>query len=150
MPDRFPPPGPSHLSPPPIDPGSPFRAGVSRPATEDEWWLAVLWVEDADGVPRFRELAPASGPPPEPPLMRLGPAFAGALSGFILEDAGRLCIRLAPVAAPEDPSRPWAIPAAIRAAFRFEPLRVSTMAPDELTAVVLEGFARAVASLARR
>ncbi len=109
----------------------------------------VLWVEDDSGVPRFRDLAPASGPPPEPPLLRLGPAFAGALSGFSLEDAGRLQIRLAPVAPPEDPGRPWLMAAAIRAAFRFEPLRVATMAPDEVTDVVLAGFAQAVASLAR-
>ncbi|HYM82620.1 MAG TPA: hypothetical protein VEY67_00520, partial [Candidatus Dormibacteraeota bacterium] len=90
---------------------------MSRPATEDDWWLAVLWVEDVGGVPRFRELAPASGPPPEPPLTRLGPALAGALSGLILEDAGRLQIRLAPVAGAEDPARPWTAPAALRAAF---------------------------------
>ncbi len=149
MSDRFPPPGPSHLAALPVQPASVFRVGISRPATEDDWWLAVLWVEDDAGVPRFRDLAPSSGPPPEPPLMRLGPSFAGALSGFILEDAGRLQIRLAPVAPPEDPARPWAMPAAIRAAFRFEPLRVATMAADELAATVLVAFARAVASLAR-
>ncbi len=149
MADRFPPPGPSHLAAVPVGPGSAFRAGISRPATEDDWWLAVLWVEDDAGVPRFRDLAPASGPPPDPPLLRLGPAFAGALSGFILEDAGRLSIRLAPVAPPADPARPWGMPAAIRAAFRFEPLRVGTMPPDAVTATVLEGFATAVASLAR-
>jgi hypothetical protein len=150
VPDRFPPPGPSHLRPLPVGPGSPFQVGVSRPATDDDWWLAVLWVEDPRGVPRFRELAPPSGPPPEPPLMRLGPAFAGALSGFILEEAGRLQIRLAPVAPPEDPARTWAMPAAIRAAFRFEPLRVATMTPDDLTTTVLAGFARACAALGHR
>lgn len=149
MPDRFPPPGSSHLPERPIAAASPFRAGISRPAREDDWWLVVLWVEDDGGVPRFRDLAPASGPPPEPPLLRLGPSFAGALSGFILEDEGRLQIRLAPVAPPEDPGRPWVMPAAIRAAFRFEPLRVATMAPDELTELVLAGFAQAAAALAR-
>lgn len=150
MADRFPSPGPSHLPELQVAPTSAFRVGISRPATEDEWWLAVLWVEDDEGVPSFRDLAPASGPPPEPPLLRLGPAFAGALSGFILEEAGRLQVRLAPVAPPEDPARPWGMPAAIRAAFRFEPLRVGTMAADDLTATVLAGFARATAALARR
>jgi hypothetical protein len=149
LPDRFPPPGPSHLPALSVPPASTFRVGISRPASEDDWWLAVLWVEDDAGVPRFRDLAPASGPPPEPPLMRLGPSFAGALSGFILEEAGRLQIRLAPVAPPEDPARPWGMPAAIRAAFRFEPLRVATMAADDVTATVLGAFARAVAALAR-
>lgn len=150
MPERFPSPGPSHLSALPVAPGSSFRVGISRPASEDGWWLAVLWVEDDEGVPRFRDLAPSSGPPPDPPLLRLGPALAGALSGFILEEAGRLCIRLAPVAPPEDPARPWGMPAAIRAAFRFEPLRVGTMAADEVTATVLAAFARAAGGLTRR
>ena len=150
MPDRFPPPGPSHVPGQPVSAASPFRAGISRPATEDDWWLAVLWVEDDDGVPPFRDLAPGAGPPPELPLLRLGPSLAGALSGFILEEGGRLQIRLAPVAPPEDPARPWSMPAAIRAAIRFEPLRVATMAPDELTALVLAGFARATAALGHR
>ncbi len=150
MPDRFPSPGPSHLPEVAVGPGSPFRVGIGRPAVDDDWWLAVLWVVDDDGVPRFRDLAPVSGPPPDPPLLRLGPAFAGALSGLILEEAGRLCIRLAPVAPPEDPTRPWGMPAAIRAAFKFEPLRVATMADGELAADVLAGFAKAVAALARR
>jgi hypothetical protein len=148
LPDRFPPPGSSHLPGRPIAASS-FRAGISRPAGEDDWWLAVLWVEDDDGVPSFRDLGPASGPPPGSPLLRLGPSLAGALSGFILEDGGRLQIRLAPVAQPDDPGRPWAVPAAVRAAFRFEPLRVATMAPDEVTGMVLDGFAQAVAALAR-
>jgi hypothetical protein len=38
----------------------------------------------------------------------------------------------------------------IRAAFRFEPLRVSTMGDDELADAVLTGFRRAVEDLARR
>ena len=48
----------------------------------------------ATDLATFVELAPAAGPPPEPPLARLGPALAGGLSGMILEDAGRLQIRL--------------------------------------------------------
>jgi hypothetical protein len=147
VPDRFPPPGPSYLPALPVGPGSPFHVGISHPARQDDWWLAVLWAEDPGGVPSFRDLAPSSGPPPEPPLMRLGPSFAGALSGFILEEDGRLQVRLAPVAPPEDPARPWAMPAAIRAAFRFEPLRVGTMAPDDLTVTVLGAFARACGAL---
>jgi hypothetical protein len=109
----------------------------------------VLWVADVDGIVRFRELAPPAGPPPDPPLQRLGPAFAGALSGLILEEDGRLAIRLAPVAPPDDPARPWRMPAVIRAAFRFEPLRAATMRDTELGETVLSAFRRAVASLAR-
>ena len=69
----------------------------------------MLWVADDEGVVAFRDLAPAAGPPPEPPLARLGPAVAGALSGLILEDAGRLQIRLGAVAPPDDPTRPWRV-----------------------------------------
>lgn len=150
VPDRFPPPGPSWLREQALRIGE-GRGHVSltRPSELDDWWLAVLWVADDDGIVRFRELAPAAGPPPEPPLMRLGPAFAGALSGLILEEDGRLAIRLAPVAPPDDPARPWGMPAVIRAAFKFEPLRSAAMRDTELGEMVLTGFRRAVESLAR-
>ena len=148
--DRFPPPGPAWIPEQPVRlrDGS-GHVALTRPSELDGWWLSVLWVADADGIVRFRDLAPVAGPPPDPPLLRVGPAFAGALSGLILEDDGRLCIRLAPVAPPDDPDRPWRTPAVIRAAFRFEPLRVATMADEELAGAVLTGFRRAVESLAR-
>ena len=86
---------------------------MSRPTTTDDgWWLTVLWVVDDDGVVSLRDLAPAAGPPPDPPLARLGPALAGSLSGMILEDAGRLSIRVATVVPADDPGRPWRVPAA--------------------------------------
>jgi hypothetical protein len=123
---------------------------MSRPATTDEgWWLTVLWVAEAGAVVSFIDLGPAAGPPPDPPLARLGPAFAGSLSGLILEDAGRLSIRLATVATPDDPTRPWRVPAAIRAAFRWEPAREAAMRPNELAETVLAGFRRSVEGLAR-
>ncbi len=71
---------------------------MSKPSTtEDGWWLALLWIADDDGVVPMRDLASPAGPPADPPLARLGPSFAGALSGMILEEAGRLSIRLATV-----------------------------------------------------
>lgn len=150
MPDRFPPPGPSWLREEEIRIGhSPGHVALTRPSELDGWWLSVLWVADAEGIVRFRELAPTAGPPPDPPLMRLGPALAGALSGLILEEDGRLAIRLAPVAPPDDPARPWGMPAVIRAAFKFEPLRAATMRDTELAGSVLTAFRRAVESLAR-
>jgi hypothetical protein len=109
----------------------------------------MLWVADDDGVVSFRDLAPAAGPPPDPPLARLGPAVAGALSGFILEDAGRLQLRLGAIAPPDDPTRPWRAPAAIRAAFRFEPARVATMRENELAETVLSAFRRSIEGLHR-
>ena len=151
MPDRLPPPGPSYLREQPVRiAGRVFRAGMSRPSDgPDGWWLAVTWVADDEGVVSFREVAPDAGPPPDPPLARLGPAVSGALSGLILEDAGRLQMRLGLVAPPDDASRPWRSPLAIRAAFRFEPARVATMRPIELAETVLTGFRRAVEGLHR-
>jgi len=123
---------------------------MARPSeAPDGWWLAVLWVGDDEGVVAFTDVAPAAGPPPEPPLARLGPAISGALSGLILEDAGRLQLRLGLVAAPDDPSRPWRAPIAVRAAFRFEPARAAAMQPNELAMTVLDAFAHAVAGLHR-
>jgi hypothetical protein len=123
---------------------------LTRPSDLDGWWLGVLWVGDDEGIVTFTELAPVVGPPPDPPLHRMGPAFAGALSGLIAEEDGRLCIRIAPVAPAADPARPWRMPAVIRAAFKFEPLRAATMGETELAEVVLTGFRRAVASLGHR
>ncbi len=114
---------------------------MGRPSdAPDGWWLSLLWVTDDDGVVAFREVAPDAGPPPDPPLARLGPALAGALSGFILEDAGRLQLRVGGLVPPDDPSRPWLAPLAIRAAFRFEPARAATLTPNELADTVLAAF----------
>jgi hypothetical protein len=127
-----------------------MRAGMARPSeSPDGWWMALMWVVDDEGVVSFRDVAPAAGPPPDPPLGRLGPALSGALSGLILEDAGRLQLRVGGLVPPDDPERPWRAPLAIRAAFRFEPARAATMRPNELAETVLAAFRRAVERLAR-
>jgi len=151
VPDRLPSPGPSFLREHAVETnGRLLRAGMSRPTTtEDEWWLAILWVADDEAVIPFRDVAPAAGPPPDPPLARLGPAVSGALSGLILEDAGRLQMRLATVVAADDPARPWRVPLAVRAAFRFEPARAATMGANELAETVQAAFARALEGLHR-
>jgi hypothetical protein len=151
MPDRLPPPGPSFLRERPVRVGDRvFQAGMSQPSeAPDGWWLAVVWLSDGAGVVAFREVAPASGPPADPPLARLGPAVSGALSGLILEDAGRLQMRLGLVAPPDDPTRPWRVPVAIRTAFRFEPARVATLSRTQLAETVLVGFVRAIEGLHR-
>lgn len=124
---------------------------MSRPSTPaDDWWTSILWVADSDGLATFVELAPAAGPPPEPPLARLGPALAGGLSGLILEDAGRLQIRLGLAVPPPDPERPWRCPAVVRAAFRWEPARAASMRPNDLATEVLTAFRRAIEGLGRR
>jgi hypothetical protein len=151
MSDRLPLPWPSFLREHEmVTRGRVLRAGMARPSsTAEGWWLAILWVADDSGVVSFRDLAPSSGPPPDPPVVRIGPAMSGALSGLILEENGRLGIQLAPVSPPEDATRPWSAPAAIRAAIRFEPARASTMRTNELAEVVLTAFRRAIERLSR-
>ena len=152
MPDRLPSPGPSYLKEQELRLGERLlRVGMSPPkVVADDWWFTILWVVDDEGIVSFRELAPAAGPPPGIPLARLGPAFSGALSGLILEDEGRLAIRLGLIAPPDDDDRPWRAPVAVRAAFRWEPARAATMRPTELATEVLTGFRRAVEALGRR
>ena len=151
MPDRLPPPGPSFLREHEVRIGDrALRAGMARPSeAPDGWWMALLWVTDDDGVVSFRDVAPTSGPPPDPPLARLGPALSGALSGFILEDAGRLQMRVGMLVPPDDPERTWRAPLAVRAAFRFEPARAATMRANELADTVLAAFRRSVEALHR-
>jgi hypothetical protein len=151
VPDRLPSPGPSFLREQAFErTGRTLRVGLSRPTTTDDgWWLAIAWVADDDGIVSFVDLAPAAGPRPEPPLARLGPSLAGALSGLILEDAGRLCIRLATVAPADDPTRPWRVAAAVRTAFRWEPMRAAAMRENELAETVLSAFRRSVEALGR-
>lgn len=123
---------------------------MTKPADgPDDWWLAVLWVADDEGVVSFREVGPTAGPPPDPPLFRLGPAFAGSLSGLIREEDGRLAIRLTPLVPPDDEARPWRCPLAVRAAFRWEPALAATLRPNQLAEQVLAGFRRSVEALSR-
>ncbi len=152
MPDRLPSPGPSFVRELAVQAGErSLRAGMTRPTTtDDDWWLAVLWVVDDEGVVSWRDLAPPAGPPPDPPLVRLGPRLSGGLSGLIVEDAGRLSIRLGPIAPSDDPLQPWRSPAALRAAMKFEPARVAAMQPNDLAETVLVAFRGAVESLSRR
>jgi hypothetical protein len=151
VPDRLPHPGPSYLREQEVRIGDRrLRAGMAKPVDgPDDWWLAVMWVTDDEGIVSFRDVAPAGGPPPDPPLLRLGPSFAGSLSGLILEEDGRLAIRLTPLVPPEDAARPWRCPLVIRSAFKFEPALVASLRPNELGEQVLAGFRRAVEALHR-
>lgn len=95
------------------------------------------------------DLAPTAGPPPDPPLARLGPSFAGGLSGFILEDEGRLQLRLGAVIPPAEADRPWRGPALVRLALRWEPARAAVMRETELATEALGAFRRALESLGK-
>ena len=122
---------------------------MTRPTTVDDWWTAILWASDGGDVVAFTDLAPSAGPPPDPPLTRLGPALAGSLSGLILEDEGRLQVRLGLVVPPSDAARPWRCPVLVRVAFRWEPARAAVLRPNELAAEVLGGFKRSLEGLGR-
>jgi hypothetical protein len=148
--DPLPVPGPSYLREQEVrSAAGQLVAGMSRPVTADEWWVVIVWLAEQGRLVSFADLTPG-GPPPEPPAARLGQAMAGSLSGLVLEDAGRLQIRVAPLIAPLDSERPWRAPAILRAGFRWEPARVATLRPNELATEVLTAFRRAVESLARR
>jgi hypothetical protein len=151
VPTRLPAPGPSFLREHELRVRDhTFRIGMARPTTTDDgWWLAIVWVTDDEGIVPLRSFAPAAGPPAEPPLLRLGPALAGELSGWILEEDGRLSIRLSVVAPPDDPSRPWMAPAAMRLAIKFEPLRAAATTPNQLAEVVATAMRRALERLDR-
>jgi hypothetical protein len=151
VPDQLPPPGPSFLREQAVRVGDrTYRVGMGRPSTDaDGWWFGILWVVDETGVVPFRDVAPDAGPPADPPLARLGPAMSGALSGLILEDGGRLQMRLGLIRPPDRPDRPWLAPIAIRAAFRFEPARVAATPANQLAEQVLTGFRHAVEGLRR-
>jgi hypothetical protein len=126
-----------------------LRAGMDRPTEIEGWWLAVLWVADEDGIVACRTAAPAAGPPPDPPLLRLGPLFSGGLAGFVLEDEGRQQLRLRLPVPPDEPDHPWSAPLVVQAAIRWEPARAATMTPNARADVALAAFRRAVESMHR-
>ena len=115
----------------------------------DDWWVGLLWVTDDEGLVTFREVAPAAGPPADPPLLRLGPLVAGALSGMILEEDGRQLLRLRLGIPPIDDRRPWEAPLLVLSAFKWEPMRAATMEPAEIADAVLTAFRRAIERLSR-
>ncbi|OGN87786.1 MAG: hypothetical protein A2X23_07130 [Chloroflexi bacterium GWC2_73_18] len=154
-PARLAPPGPSFLREQAVrlraaDGGErTIRLGLGRPATTDDgWWLALAWARDDEGIVSCLDVAPPAGPPPDPPLLVMGPAFGGALSGLVAEREGRQALRLR-LPPPADPDRPWARPLILQIAVAWEPLRAVTMRPTELAVAVLTAFRRAVESAGR-
>ncbi len=126
-----------------------LRAGIDRPTEIEGWWLAVLWVADDEGIVPCRLVAPAAGPPPDPPHVRLGPLVSGSLSGFVLEDGGRQQLRLRLPVPPAEEGRPWSAPLVVQLAVRWEPARAAAMAPNALADVALAAFRRAVEAVHR-
>ena len=149
--ERLPHPGPSFLREQEVRIGDRrLEAGMAKPVDgPDDWWLAVLWVTDADGVVSFRDVAPGGRPAARAAAraawVRRLPA---ALSGLIREEDGRLAIRLTPLVPPEDDTRPWRCPLVVRAAFRWEPALAATLRPNQIADRVLGAFGRSVEGLA--
>jgi hypothetical protein len=149
VPDRLPAPGPSFLREIDIRRGDHvMHAGMGVPtAMPDGWWIALLWVADADGIVSCRDVGPAAGPPPEAPVERIGALLAGGLSGFVEEGGGRQAVKVRLPVPGEDPARPWDRPLVLQVAVRWDPVRAVGARPTELAGAALTAFARAVASL---
>jgi hypothetical protein len=138
---RLPAPGPSFLKAIELAPGDPRRVGMGKPQTIAEgWWVTLLWCEQDGTVVDFTAVSPTPEPPPGSPLLRLGPALAGTLSGLVMEEGGRQQLRLRLGQPPDDDHRPWYAPLTVLAAFRFEPARVAAMRDTELATTVLHAF----------
>ena len=144
---RTPSPGPSYLRELDLRPGDSKRVGMSQPQLLDDWWVALLWCEEAGQLVAFKDLAPSYGTPPGSPLLRLGPGLSGTLSGLILEENGRQQLRLRLGQPPQDEEAPWEAPLAVLAGFRFEPARRLAMRDSELARTVMEAFRDALSRL---
>jgi hypothetical protein len=125
------------------------HVGMDRPTeAPDGWWTAVAWARDERGIVSCLDVAPLAGPPPEPPLARMGPVFAGALSGLVTEVGGRQAVRLRlPEAA--DAARPWDRPLILQLALQWDPVRTATMTPNGLAAEALGAVAHAIEAASR-
>lgn len=145
---RIPSPGPSFLREIELGSGDARRVGMSHPQIfADGWWVTLLWCEQNGSLLTFNDLAPDYGTPPGSPLLRLGPALSGTLSGLVLEESGRQQLRLRLGQPPEDEEAPWDAPLAVLAGFRFEPARMLAMRESELAQTVLRAFRDALPRL---
>lgn len=148
---RLPIPGPSFIREEPVrlrgalgEPERTVEAGMTAPSVMDDgWWLSTLWIGDAGGVLDAAAVAPLAGPPPMAPLQVIGPNLAGALAGLLGQADGRQLIRLRMPPA-QDETRPWERPLILWLGVTWDPVRASTMRPNELARELLRAFARSV------
>jgi hypothetical protein len=127
----------------------PIHLGMDRPSlSPDGWWTTLAWARDEHGIVSCLDVAPRAGPPPDPPLMRMGPVFAGALAGLVAEMGGRQALRLR-LPEPADPARPWDRPLILQIAVTWDPVRAATMTANALAAEALGAFERAVGAAGR-
>ena len=122
-----------------------IRAGAAQPSTmPDDWWIALFWVQDGDGVVSCREVAPLAGPPPVTPLERYGVLMTNGLGDLLAVEEGRSCLKLRLVGEAANPSEPWRRPLALQVAAKWDPMRVATMTGSKVAEAALDAFARAV------
>jgi hypothetical protein len=121
---------------------------MTQPTSDDGWWLAVVWASHDDEIVSLRDIAPKAGPPPGPPLLTLGPLFAGALSGMLAEENGRQALRLR-LPGPETDGTPWERPLVLQVALKWDAVRATTMTANQLAREALRGFGRAIAATGR-
>ena len=123
-----------------------LRLGMAQPSTTDDgWWICVMWAADDGEVVSAIDVAPRSGPPPGPPLLTLGPALTGALSGLIAQEGDRQALRLRLPPA-QDEGRPWDRALMLQVALKWEPFRSATMTANEQAREVLRAFASAISA----
>ncbi|MFZ9608694.1 MAG: hypothetical protein ACO3BF_03575 [Candidatus Limnocylindrus sp.] len=147
--ERLPLPGTSFLKERPIDiegrADGEIRAGSAQPSTmPDGWWIALLWVQDSEGVVSCREVAPLAGPPPISPLERYGVLMTNGLGDLLAVEEGRSCLKLRLVGEPTNSSEPWRRPLALQVAAKWDSLRIATMGGSKVAEAALDAFARAV------
>ena len=121
-----------------------IRACANQPYEHDEWWTALFWVQDHDGVVSCREVAPLAGPPPVAPLERYGALMTNGLGDLLAVEEGRFCLKLNLLGKAADPSEPWRRPLALQVAAKWDPMRVATMSGSKVAEAALDAFARAV------
>jgi len=149
LPERLPLPGASFtkLRPVRVDgrPEGAVAVGSTQPTTmPDGWWLSLLWAQDGDGVVSCREVAPLAGPPPTPPLERLGALMTNGLGDLLAVEEGRSCLKLRLVGEPGDPGEPWRRPLALQVAAKWDPVRIATMTGSKVAEAAVDALARAI------
>lgn len=147
--ERLPSPGASYLKVKPVRlegrPSAVVSAGMSTPTTmPDGWWVGLMWAEDESGVVSCREVAPIAGPPPLPPLQRLGELMTNALGDLLVVEEGRFCLKLRLLGDLQDPNEPWRRPLVLQVAAKWDPLRIATMTETKVAEAALDAFTRAI------
>ena len=148
-PERLPSPGASYLKQKPLRlegrPDATVRTGMSTPTTmPDNWWVGLMWAEDDEGVVSCREVAPVAGPPPTPPLQRIGELMTNGLGDLLAVEEGRSCLKLRLLGDLANVSEPWRRPLALQVAAKWDPMRIATMTETKVAEAALDAFTRAI------